>query len=444
MCMYSYNKYIAILAMMFCFLSCNDELYPESNSKVKINASIAAELVTRVSDDGTRFTDGDVVRVVNLDRSTDNLADYTYSESTNTWNTTDNLLWEGREENHFNAWHPASATYTMFSIPSDQSQGISFADWMTASATASQSVGSVNFAFSHLLAKVTVHISGWGTEYAEAERVVNSVKIATVSRFVSKNGEGEISGNGQANMLISCPDADGYSAIVAPGLYAADTEIMHISVTDVATPLVVKTSSDMVLESGKAYRFNVRIGKDAIVLDASDVVVIDWVDQELMDQELIPDSETPGSYTVQLTSSSDAYGWKLSTTVSNPDASEYDGVYESTNKAIDNSQAYMYIDIDGYDVFKVYVRSNAETSYDYVVVSNPDCQLSSSTTSTSNANVKMTTSGKQTSVTSISGYTLVEFTGLAKTSHRITIMFRKDSSVANGDDKGYVLIPKNQ
>ena len=182
-------------------------------------------MVTRVSDDGTRFTDGDVVRVVNLDRTTDNLADYTYSESSNSWNTIDNLLWEGREENHFNAWHPASATYTMFSIPADQSNGISFADWMTASASASQSAGSVNFEFCHNLSKVTVHISGWGTEYAEAERVVNSVKIATISRFVSKNESGEISGNGQASMIVSCPVTDDYSAIVAPGLYSAGSEI---------------------------------------------------------------------------------------------------------------------------------------------------------------------------------------------------------------------------
>ena len=154
--------------------------------------------------------------------------------------------------------------------------------------------------------------------------------------------------------------------------------------------------------------------------------------------------ELTGSYSVQLSSSTDAYGWQLSSTVSNPNSSEYDGVYESTNKNINNSQAFMYVNITGYDTFKIYVRSYAESNYDYVVVSNPDCQLTSSTTTTSSPNVKMTTYGQSSSNTSISGYTLVEFTNLGKSDHKITIMYRKDTSQHNYDDKGYVLIPKQQ
>ena len=102
----------------------------------------------------------------------------------------------------------------------------------------------------------------------------------------------------------------------------------------------------------------------------------------------------------------------------------------------------MYIDINGYERFKFYVRSNAESSYDYVVVSDLDCTLNSSTTSGSN--VKMTTSGKQNSNTTINGYTLVEFTGIDKGSHTITVMYRKDNSQNTNDDKGYILIPKVQ
>lgn len=152
------------------------------------------------------------------------------------------------------------------------------------------------------------------------------------------------------------------------------------------------------------------------------------------------DEPTNGSYTLQLSPSS--YGWKKSTTVSNPDATLYDGVYESTNKGYSSTQSFMYIDISGYETFKFYVRSYAETTYDFVVVSNLDCTLTGSTTSGSN--VKMTTSGRQNATTAISGYTLVEFTGIDKGNHRITVMYRKDSSVNSNDDKGYILIPKNQ
>ena len=148
----------------------------------------------------------------------------------------------------------------------------------------------------------------------------------------------------------------------------------------------------------------------------------------------------PAAYTLQLKPTT--YGWIKSTSVSNPDPSVYDGVYESTNQGYDSTQSYMYIDIEGYETFKLYVRSYAESSYDYVVVSNLDCTLSSSTTSGSN--VKMTTKSNQKSDTSINGYTLVEFTGIDKGEHRITVMYYKDVSQSVSDDKGYVLIPKNQ
>ena len=135
--------------------------------------------------------------------------------------------------------------------------------------------------------------------------------------------------------------------------------------------------------------------------------------------------------------------WQESTTIANPDSATYDGVYESfSNKGEDNTAAIMYIDIVGYETFKFYVRSYAESSHDYVVVSNLDATLTNSTTS--GTAVKLTTSGKQTSGTAISNYQLVEFTGIDGGEHRISVMYRKDSSTASGDDRGYVLIPKEQ
>lgn len=144
-----------------------------------------------------------------------------------------------------------------------------------------------------------------------------------------------------------------------------------------------------------------------------------------------------GSYTLTLSPSS--YGWQQSTSVSNPDASLYDGVYESKNKGVANSEAIMYIDINGYDNFSFYVRSSAESSYDYVKVSTLDGNLTGNST-----NVIMTTSGKQNSGTSLSSYTEVNFTNIGGGEHRIMISFRKDNSVDKDDDRGYVLIPRDQ
>ena len=144
------------------------------------------------------------------------------------------------------------------------------------------------------------------------------------------------------------------------------------------------------------------------------------------------------SYTVDLNNQ-----WELSSAISNPDSTLYDGVYQSfSNKGVDNSSALMYIDIFGYSSFKFYVRSYAESNYDYLVVSNLDSTLTSGTTS--GPAVKMTTKGNQNSGTSIDSYQLVEFTGIDGGEHRITVMYRKDVSDYSGDDRGYVLITKNQ
>ena len=149
---------------------------------------------------------------------------------------------------------------------------------------------------------------------------------------------------------------------------------------------------------------------------------------------------TGGTYTVVLNSQ-----WQKSTTISNPDSNTYDGVYESySNKGVNNSAAVMYIDISGLSEFKLYIRSYAESNYDYVMVSQLDITITSGSSYSDTTLVKAHTRGNQQSGTSISSYTLVEFTGIDKGSHRITVLYRKDRSQHSYDDRGYVLIPKKQ
>lgn len=137
--------------------------------------------------------------------------------------------------------------------------------------------------------------------------------------------------------------------------------------------------------------------------------------------------------------------WELSTAVANPDSALYDGVYQSfSNIGINDSQAACYIDINGYSTFRLYIRSYAEGTYDYVMVSQLDEEINRNTSTTNTSLVKAHTSGKQNSGTALSNYTLVEFTNINGGMHRITIVYRKDNLQNSGDDRGYLLIPKNQ
>ena len=171
--------------------------------------------------------------------------------------------------------------------------------------------------------------------------------------------------------------------------------------------------------SGRAYGRSIRCLKETPTLEPSDP------------------EPSQKSYSIQLAPST--YGWVKSTSVSNPDSSQYDGVYESTNGGVGNTKSIMYIDINGYDTFTIYVRSYAESSYDYVEVSNLDADITSSMSS-----IKATTKGKQQSGTALSSYTAVTYTNIGGGQHRIMVTYRKDVSVNSGDDKGYLLIPKNQ
>ena len=143
------------------------------------------------------------------------------------------------------------------------------------------------------------------------------------------------------------------------------------------------------------------------------------------------------SYTIMLNDQ-----WQLSDKP-NPDTSLYDGVYESfSNKGVNGKAAIMYIDIDGYTDFNLYIRSYAESNFDYVMVSQLDQSINNDTSYSNTTLVKSHTRGKQTSGTDISNYTHVQFTNIDGGEHRITIVYRKDVSSESGDDKGYILIEK--
>ena len=147
---------------------------------------------------------------------------------------------------------------------------------------------------------------------------------------------------------------------------------------------------------------------------------------------------TDGSYTVNLNGQ-----WEETTAVPNPDSTLYDGVYRSSsNYHVGNGVAIMYITIKDCSSFTLYIRSYAESNYDYMMVSQLDKTITGSTSYSNTTLVKAHTRGNQQSGTALSSYTLVEFTGITPGEHTITVVYRKDSSFNNGDDRGYVLIPK--
>lgn len=129
--------------------------------------------------------------------------------------------------------------------------------------------------------------------------------------------------------------------------------------------------------------------------------------------------------------------WRLSEEIPNPDPEQFDGVYESfSNWNVSNGAADMNIEIENYSDFTIYIRSDAESTCDYVDVYELDKKYT--------GNVYATTQSKQNSGTNIGAYQKVTFNNIPSGKHTIYIRYKKDGSANNGTDRGYVLIPKHQ
>ena len=136
--------------------------------------------------------------------------------------------------------------------------------------------------------------------------------------------------------------------------------------------------------------------------------------------------------------------WVLNTAL-NPDVSVYDGVYQSDkNKGVSNSYDSLYIDIVGYETFRLYIRSYGEVGCDYVMASQLDKNITKDTSYSDSTLVKGHTRSNPQSGTTIDKYTLIEYTNIDGNEHRIQVIYRKDGSTNKYDDRGYVLIPKDQ
>ena len=269
------NKSLLLSAFLMVLASCQVQDVVSSDA-VQVCACINS-LQTRVSGDGMSFTEGDAIKVSNTSRTTNNTAVYTYSSTDGSWTAGSLLLWEGSDDNEFHAWYPVTASYESFNIPMNQSSGLDACDWMTADVIAKRADGGIDLAFSHHLSKVTIEIKEWRSEYAGADKVLSSLKLKSLSGKMTNDGE-TVVGDGRSQYVeTSVLTADkSYAAIVAPGTYAAGTEIMTLALT--SGTLTVKTAEALTLEPSNSYKFSIIVGKDLVTWDDNGVSVGDWKD----------------------------------------------------------------------------------------------------------------------------------------------------------------------
>lgn len=272
--MKTHNIYIMFAATAMLLASCTqDELIGNysSNDIVQISsAHIALETTTRVNslEDGKVFENADKILLVNNSRSDSGNGNkrgiYTAAVSggLTSWSLTEGVvLWTpGNEANNFTAYYPASE---VFALPADQSteEGIKSADRMTATAVASRG-NAVNLSFARQMARVTF--------------------VPTLVGGLTAINSFTVHAKDENSTAVTPYAADGnHTVILTPGTYAAGEEIVSVVATTETQEFsfVGKTKTDLLIEAGKAYTFNIQVGKDAILF--TDVTVKDWTDNSL-------------------------------------------------------------------------------------------------------------------------------------------------------------------
>ena len=275
----------------FILVSCSQEefLPQETDSDaVKISASIG-KLQTRVSYDerNTTFDENDQIKVVNKLRTSKNVATYTLTDEE--WNTADPFVWNGASKNEFEAWYPLTASYTTFTIPTDQSseQLLGAADWMTASSGEIDKPENqtLNLDFQHQLSKVTVTIADWNDEFGGTAQEVSTPKIYSkgtdIEVVYATDGPNVTTSDGALTAITPSAVGHTYTAIVAPAKYATTDKFMTFTVngqemTVLATPSSLNEEG---LQAGLHYLFNLKVGKDAVTLYS--VKVTPWEEKEI-------------------------------------------------------------------------------------------------------------------------------------------------------------------
>ena len=107
------------------------------------------------------------------------------------------------------------------------------------------------------------------------------------------------------------------------------------------------------------------------------------------------------------------------------------GYYESTNKGKGDSYSYATLNYSGFDNLVLECINSSESKYDYGIISQPDVQLSESTTDDgTTGSTKVFKNFKGQSSTNPVQLTIPSDVG----SHFITIKYRKDSSGNSGND----------
>ena len=224
---------------------------PQQDRVVAVNAGITRE---GNSTTGSAFANNDKILITNVTRKDAGLicnsAVFTYDGSS--WTSEGTLLWSAGEENTFQAVYPSTASYSSFTVPSDQSDAAKFksADWMTCETKVTlnnlTTASSLNLEFKRKMAMVVVQITGADVS------TLNSLTVESPSP-----DNDNITFENPDHKITAYKDATNnnmFSAIIAPGSKSSGTLLCTLILND-ASEKLLKLKNGIEFQAGKKYTF---------------------------------------------------------------------------------------------------------------------------------------------------------------------------------------------
>ena len=264
------NKTIKILAALLPLFitSCtNDDANVTTTPQKDQVVTLSAGITRTEGETGTTNTESfsyNKIKVINVTRQEKGLpysqAVFTKNTSgtTATWTSDSPLLWCGGMENTFHAVYPATADYSSFTVPADQSTEakLKSADWMTGEAKVTlanlDNASALDINMTRKMAMVEIEIKIGSTIDGNHLLVVESPSYEGTDNIIFETNDKKINAYRTSNSEFT------FSSIIPPGSKSKDAILCHLYTKNNESPTLVnsyKLNSDINFQSGKKYKF---------------------------------------------------------------------------------------------------------------------------------------------------------------------------------------------
>ena len=260
-------KIMAALLPLFITSCTNDDANVTTTPQKDQVVTLSAGITRTEGETGTTNTESfsyNKIKVINVTRQGKGLpysqAVFTKNTSgtTATWTSDSPLLWCGGMENTFHAVYPATADYSSFTVPADQSTEakLKSADWMTGEAKVTlanlDNASALDINMTRKMAMVEIEIKIGSTIDGNHLLVVESPSYNGTDNIIFETNDNKINAYRTSNSEFT------FSSIIPPGSKSKDAILCHLYTKNNEIPTLVnsyKLNSDIIFQSGKKYKF---------------------------------------------------------------------------------------------------------------------------------------------------------------------------------------------